>query len=125
MYPRDRISECCSPIVGTLACSKVRLEKETFPSSIRELQRQVEDTVRLKKDSIENQDFEKAVELRDQEEQDRARQKLNQVLELCTLQTCRRKFLMEYLGEEWPEENCGGCDVCVRPREEYDATEIA
>ena len=55
------------------ACSKVRLEKETFPSSIRELQRQVEDTVRLKKDSIENQDFEKAVELRDQEEQDRTR----------------------------------------------------
>ncbi len=55
------------------ACSKVRLEKETFPSSIRELQRQIEDTVRLKKDMIENQDFEKAVELRDQEEQDRGR----------------------------------------------------
>jgi ATP-dependent Clp protease ATP-binding subunit ClpC len=55
------------------ACSKVRLEKETFPSSIRDLQRQVEDTVRLKKDMIENQDFEKAVELRDQEEQDRSR----------------------------------------------------
>ena len=55
------------------ACSKVRLEKETFPSSIRELQRQIEDTVRLKKDMIENQDFEKAVELRDQEEQDRSR----------------------------------------------------
>ncbi|MEE9239962.1 MAG: ATP-dependent Clp protease ATP-binding subunit [bacterium] len=55
------------------ACSKVRLEKETFPSNIRDLQRQVEDTVRLKKDMIENQDFEKAVELRDQEEQDRSR----------------------------------------------------
>jgi len=55
------------------ACSKVRLEKETFPTSIRELQRNIEDTVRLKKDSIENQDFEKAVELRDQEEQARGR----------------------------------------------------
>jgi ATP-dependent DNA helicase RecQ len=60
----------------------------------------------------------------DQEEQDRARQKLDQVLELCTLQTCRRQFIMEYLGEEWPEQNCGGCDVCLLPREEYDATEI-
>lgn len=55
------------------ACSKVRLEKETFPSNIRDLQRHIEDTVRLKKDMIENQEFEKAVELRDQEEQDRGR----------------------------------------------------
>ena len=55
------------------ACSKVRLEKETFPTNIRDLQRQIEDTVRTKKDMIEKQDFEKAVELRDQEEQDRSR----------------------------------------------------
>ncbi|MDP6277405.1 MAG: ATP-dependent Clp protease ATP-binding subunit [Nitrospinota bacterium] len=55
------------------ACSKVRLAKETFPSSIRELQRKIDDTIRLKKDMIENQDFEKAVELRDQEENDRGR----------------------------------------------------
>ena len=63
-------------------------------------------------------------QIEDPEEQDRARQKLNQVLELCTLQTCRRQFLMEYLGEEWPEQDCGGCDVCLLPREEYNATEI-
>ncbi|MDE0331271.1 MAG: ATP-dependent Clp protease ATP-binding subunit, partial [Nitrospinae bacterium] len=55
------------------ACSKVRLEKETFPTNIRDLQRQIEETVRTKKDMIEKQDFEKAVELRDQEEQDRSR----------------------------------------------------
>ena len=55
------------------ACSKVRLEKETFPSNIRDLQRQIEETVRTKKEMIEKQDFEKAVELRDQEEQDRSR----------------------------------------------------
>ena len=35
--------------------------------------RQIEETVRTKKDMIEKQDFEKAVELRDQEEQDRSR----------------------------------------------------
>ncbi|MEE9240226.1 MAG: ATP-dependent Clp protease ATP-binding subunit [bacterium] len=55
------------------ACSKVRLEKETFPTNIRDLQRHIEDTVRLKKDMIENQEFEKAVELRDQEEQERGK----------------------------------------------------
>ncbi len=55
------------------ACSKVRLERETFPPSIRDLQRGIEETVRLKKDMIEKQDFEKAVELRDQEEQNRGK----------------------------------------------------
>ena len=57
--------------------------------------------------------------------QSNARKKLDLVLELCELQACRRQYLIEYLGEEWPVENCGGCDVCLLPREEYDATEVA
>jgi ATP-dependent DNA helicase RecQ len=36
--------------------------------------------------------------------------------------TCRRAALLGYFGETWPEENCGGCDACLNPREEYDAT---
>ena len=40
--------------------------------------------------------------------------------------SCRRKFVLEYLDEEWPDDgNCGGCDNCLQPREQYDATEIA
>jgi superfamily II DNA helicase RecQ len=47
-------------------------------------------------------------------ERENARQKLAQVIEFCQLQTCRRRFLLEYFGEKWPEQNCGGCDVCLR-----------
>ncbi len=36
--------------------------------------------------------------------------------------TCRRVDLLDYFGETWPSENCGGCDICLLPREEYDAT---
>ena len=61
----------------------------------------------------------------DPEERERARQRLEQVISLCSLSSCRRKFVLEYLGEEWPDEDCGGCDNCVQPREQYDATEIA
>ena len=52
-------------------------------------------------------------------------QKLAQMVEFCQLQSCRRKFLLEYFGERWEEERCGGCDNCLAPREEFDATEIA
>ena len=64
-------------------------------------------------------------QIEDEEERERARWRLEQVIELCNLRTCRRKFVLEYLGEEWPNENCGGCDNCTELREQYDATEIA
>ncbi len=58
-------------------------------------------------------------------ERDSARLKLAQMVEFAELQTCRRKHLLEYFGEKWEEESCGGCDVCLEQREEYDATEIS
>ena len=64
-------------------------------------------------------------QIEDPEERERARQRLEQVISLCNWTRCRRKFVLEYLGEEWPLQNCGACDNCMQPREEYDATEIA
>ena len=64
-------------------------------------------------------------QIEDDDEREKAHNKLDQVLALCDLQTCRRAYLMEYLGESWPQTDCGGCDICLLPREEFDATEIA
>ena len=58
-------------------------------------------------------------------ERENAQRKLDQVVALGELQTCRRKYLLEYFGEEWTEANCGGCDICTTPTEEFDATLIA
>ena len=57
-------------------------------------------------------------------EQRVAREQMTRMVEFAQLSTCRRRYLMHYLGEEWEHENCGGCDVCIEPREEFDATEI-
>jgi ATP-dependent Clp protease ATP-binding subunit ClpC len=51
------------------AGSRVRLAKETLPMRVRELQRHIADIVRQKKEFIEKQEFERAVELRDKEEE--------------------------------------------------------
>ena len=63
-------------------------------------------------------------QIEDNEERERGRKRLEQVITLCNLRSCRRRFVLEYLGEDWQEENCGACDICVEPQEEYDATEI-
>ena len=64
-------------------------------------------------------------QIEDASEQRVARQQLARMVEFAQLASCRRQFLLQYLGEESAGENCGGCDVCLEPREEFDATEIA
>jgi ATP-dependent DNA helicase RecQ len=33
----------------------------------------------------------------------------------------RRKLLLHYFGEHWPEENCNNCDNCKHPKEKIEA----
>jgi len=36
---------------------------------------------------------------------------------------CRRRSLLHYFGENWPDENCGNCDNCLHPKEKIEAKE--
>ena len=45
-----------------------------------------------------------------------ALRKLQDMSEYCESPSCRRKFLLNYFGEEYPEENCGSCDNCDQPQ---------
>lgn len=37
---------------------------------------------------------------------------------------CRRKLLLHYFGEEYNIKNCGMCDNCLNPKEQFDAKEF-
>ncbi|MCY4220384.1 MAG: DNA helicase RecQ [Thiotrichales bacterium] len=50
--------------------------------------------------------------------------KLDALLGLCELTTCRRRTLLAYFGEERAEP-CGNCDNCITPPDTWDATEAA
>ncbi|WP_091937425.1 DNA helicase RecQ [Methanolobus profundi] len=56
------------------------------------------------------------------EERDIALKQLNDMVDYCESNTCRRKVLLGYFGEEVLEDNCGKCDVCLQPRMEVDGT---
>jgi ATP-dependent DNA helicase RecQ len=34
---------------------------------------------------------------------------------------CRRRSLLHYFGESWPDKNCGKCDNCLHPKEKFQA----
>jgi ATP-dependent DNA helicase RecQ len=50
--------------------------------------------------------------------------KLKKMAEFCEIKTCRRKYLMEYFDESFPDY-CGSCDVCLSNFEASDITLIA
>jgi ATP-dependent DNA helicase RecQ len=54
-----------------------------------------------------------------------ALRKLQDIAEYCESPSCRRKLLLNYFGEEYPEENCGSCDNCDQPPEMIDGTAVA
>ncbi|MDD3516982.1 MAG: DNA helicase RecQ [Chromatiales bacterium] len=49
------------------------------------------------------------------------RHKLDAMLGLCELTTCRRQALLAYFGDRLPAP-CGNCDNCLSPPESWDAT---
>ncbi|MBA3047187.1 RecQ family ATP-dependent DNA helicase [Patescibacteria group bacterium] len=92
-------------------------------------------------------------QITDNVERESADRKLKQVVEFCELDSCRREFLLSYFGEHNPPapplgkggdtedlsdsspslprrglgggNGCAGCDICLTPKEEFDATIIA
>ncbi len=50
------------------------------------------------------------------------RQKMDAMLGLCEITTCRRQVLLRYFGDEL-EQSCGNCDTCLIPPETWDGTE--
>ena len=52
------------------------------------------------------------------------RHKLDAMLGLCEVTSCRRKVLLRYFADDAPNQ-CGNCDNCQMPPETWDATEAA
>ena len=59
------------------------------------------------------------------EEHKRAEQhRLNAMLGLCEITSCRRQALLNYFDETLPQP-CGNCDTCLEPVDTWNGTEAA
>ncbi|WP_439482036.1 DNA helicase RecQ [Cyclobacterium plantarum] len=50
--------------------------------------------------------------------------KLDTMVRFCQTKKCRRKFLLQYFGEDYPED-CGNCDICFQKGSKVDVTTYA
>lgn len=65
--------------------------------------------------------LEKFMENKPIAEQDIGKQLLAETAAYAESSVCRRKMLLHYFGEEYPEENCHNCDNCLHPKEKVEA----
>ncbi len=61
----------------------------------------------------------------DLREREIAREQLAQIVSFAEGAECRRRGVLAYFGEEYPEENCSGCDNCLSPRDKFDGSDLA
>ena len=56
-------------------------------------------------------------------EQEIGRQLLMETVAYAESNSCRRKLLLSYFGEDYHVENCGACDNCLHPKKQFDGRE--
>ena len=56
-------------------------------------------------------------------EQEIGKQLLQETVAYAESSQCRRKMLLNYFGEDYPQDNCGACDNCLHPKKRYDGRE--
>ncbi|MBR1705975.1 MAG: DNA helicase RecQ [Bacteroidales bacterium] len=53
-------------------------------------------------------------------EQEIGKQLLGETVAYAESSQCRRKLLLNYFGEDYPQDNCGCCDNCLHPKARFD-----
>ena len=56
-------------------------------------------------------------------EQEIGKQLLMETVAYAESNSCRRKLLLNYFGEEYTTTNCGACDNCLHPKKQFDGRE--
>ncbi len=56
-------------------------------------------------------------------EQEIGKQLLLETVSYAESSVCRRKLLLHYFGEEYPNDNCEACDNCLHPKAQFEGNE--
>ena len=57
-------------------------------------------------------------------EQEIGKQLLLETVAYAESNRCRRKILLNYFGEDYPQENCGNCDNCLHPKKLFEGQTV-
>lgn len=64
-------------------------------------------------------------QIEDEKTREHQKEKLREIIDYSESLSCRRKYLLNYFGEEFSNKKCNACDICLTKKELFDATKIA
>ncbi|HDK42374.1 MAG TPA: RecQ family ATP-dependent DNA helicase, partial [Candidatus Pacearchaeota archaeon] len=56
-------------------------------------------------------------QIMDEFAQKKSMDQLRKIMDYCEYTSCRRKYILRYFGENFQEDNCKGCDICLNLQE--------
>ena len=69
------------------------------------------------------QKLEKFMQGKPVSEQEIGKQLLSETVAYAESSQCRRRLLLNYFGEDYPQDNCGCCDNCLHPKARFNGQE--
>ncbi|MDP4200454.1 MAG: DNA helicase RecQ [Bacteroidota bacterium] len=138
LFVRDKVDIICATIAFGMGIDKPNVRFVLHYDIAKNIPAYYQETGRAGRDGLasdcimfyaqgDRQKYMQFFDDKSPEERTRSIEELDKLVDFAEVNTCRRKAMLAYFGEAYPDANCGSCDNCLSTQnvETFDGTRLA